>query len=73
MSFNYKKLKLKIKEVYENEPQMSFAGAMGMSYTALNQRLNNSVTWKTPEIAKACILLDIPLDKAHLYFFVPEV
>lgn len=71
MSFNYKKLKLKIKEVYDT--QEAFAEAMGMSYTALNQRLNNSVKWKTPEIAKACDLLHIPLSEVHLYFFVPEV
>ncbi len=73
MSFNYKNLKLKIKEVYDDEPQVAFAKAMGMSYTALNQRLNNAVKWKTPEIAKACDLLHIPLSEAHLYFFVPEV
>jgi transcriptional regulator with XRE-family HTH domain len=71
MSFNYKMLKLKIKEVYET--QEAFAEAMGMSYTALNQRLNNVVQWKTPEIAKACELLHIPLTDAHLYFFTLEV
>ncbi len=65
--FDYKKLKLKIKEVYDT--QEAFADAMGMSYTALNQRLNNVVEWKTPEIAKACELLHIPLSEAHLYFF----
>lgn len=71
MSFNYKLLKLKIKEVYDT--QDAFADAMGMSYTALNQRLNNAVQWKTPEIAKACELLHIPLTDAHLYFFTLEV
>lgn len=44
-----------------------------MSYTALNQRLNNAVEWKTPEIFKACELLDIPLAEAHLYFFTLKV
>jgi len=71
MSFNYKMLKLKIKEVYET--QEAFAEAMGMSYTILNQRLNNVVQWKSPEIAKACELLHIPLTDAHLYFFTLEV
>ena len=71
MSFEYKKLKLKIKEVFDT--QEAFAEAMGMSYTALNQRLNNAVPWKTPEIYKACELLGIPLADAHLYFFVEKV
>lgn len=73
MSFNYKKLKLKIKEVYDNEPQVAFSKAMGMSYTALNQRLNNNVKWKTSEIARACELLNIPLSEAYKYFFDLEV
>ena len=71
MSFDYKKLKLKIKEVFDT--QEAFAEAMGMSYTALNQRLNNVVPWKTPEIYKACELLGIPMTDAHLYFFVEKV
>lgn len=71
MSFNYKMLKLKIKEVYDT--QEAFADAMGMSYTVLNQRLNNAVQWKSPEIAKACELLHIPLADAHIYFFTLEV
>ena len=68
---DYKMLKLKIKEVYDT--QEVFAKAMGMSYTALNQRLNGSVEWKVSEIAKACDLLHIPLTEAHLYFFTQKV
>ena len=64
-------LKLKIKEVFDT--QEAFAKAMDMSYTALNQRLNNAVEWKTPEIVKACGILSIPLEDAHLYFFTPKV
>ena len=71
MSFDYKMLKLKIKEVYDT--QDAFADAMGMSCTVINQRLNNVVQWKTPEIAKACELLHIPLSDAHLYFFKQKV
>ena len=69
--FDYKMLKLKIKEVFET--QEAFADAMGMSYTALNLRLNNKVEWKTSEIAKACELLHIPLAESHVYFFTPKV
>lgn len=68
---DYKKLKLKIKEVFDT--QESFANAMEMSKTALNQRLNGSVEWKSSEIAKACDLLHIPLTYAHLYFFTRKV
>lgn len=68
---DYKRLKLRIKEVFDT--QEKFADAMGMSFTALNQRLNNVVQWKTAEIAKACDLLGIPLSNAHLYFFTYKV
>lgn len=63
----YRKLKGKIKEVFDT--QEAFAEAMGMSKTALSQRLNGSVEWKASEIAKACDLLHIPLADAFLYFF----
>lgn len=69
--FEYKMLKLKIKEVFDT--QEAFAKAMDMSYTALNQRLNNAVEWKTPEVAKACELLNIPLAESHSYFFTLKV
>ncbi len=68
---DYKRLKLKIKEVFDT--QEAFAKAMGMSQTALNQRLNGVVEWKTSDIAKACDLLNIPLTEAHLYFFTQKV
>lgn len=68
---DYKRLKLKIKEVFDT--QENFAKAMGMSKTALNQRLNGSVEWKTSEIAKACGLLGISITDAHLYFFTQKV
>ena len=63
----FKKLKLKIKEVFDT--QEAFAEAMEMSLSALNQRLNGVIQWKTSEIAKACKLLGIPLEEAYLYFF----
>ena len=68
---DYKKLKLKIKEVFDT--QDAFSKAMEMSRTALNQRLNGSVEWKMSEVAKACDLLHIPLTDAHLYFFTRKV
>lgn len=68
---DYKKLKLKIKEVFNT--QEAFAKAMDMSLSTLNQKLNGLTEWKTSEIAKACDLLHIPLDEAWLYFFKPKV
>lgn len=68
---DYKKLKLKIKEVFDT--QEAFAEVMGLNKSTLNQKLNNSTEWKTSEIAKACELLHIPLSDAHLYFFTKKV
>lgn len=63
----YRKLKGKIKEVFDT--QGAFAQAMGINKATLCQRLNGSADWKASEIAKACDLLHIPLSDAHLYFF----
>ena len=67
MLLDYSKLNGKIKEVFGT--QLAFAKAMGMSRSALNQRLIGAVDWKSPEIVKACELLGIPLEEAHVYFF----
>ena len=69
--FDFKELKLQIKRVFDT--QEAFAEAMGMSKTALNQRLNNQVSWKSEEIVEACELLGIDLADAHLYFFKEKV
>ena len=68
---DYRKLKGKIKEVFDT--QGAFAKAMGLSYTSINQKVNDKVEWSSSEIAKACDLLYIPLTEAHLYFFTPKV
>lgn len=65
--FDYSKLYGKIKEVFGT--QEAFAEAMEMSRTAVNARLKRAVEWKSPEIAKACEVLGIPLCNAHEYFF----
>lgn len=69
--FDFKELKLQITRVYDT--QAAFAKAMGMSVTALNQRLNNAIQWKTPEILKACKLLNIDQADVWLYFFKENV
>jgi len=71
LEFDYKKLKLKIKEVFDT--QDAFAEAMGMSQTAISQRLNNGVEWKPSEMVKACDLLHIPLIDLYLFFYAQKV
>lgn len=68
---SYGKLKGKIREVFGT--QKAFADAIGLSVVAVNQRLNGKVQWKTPEIAKACEVLHIPLVHAWQYFFTLKV
>ena len=69
--FEYKKLKGKIKEVYDT--QAAVGEAMVMSRSALSQRLNGETQWTPVEIVKACGLLEIPIADAHLYFFALKV
>lgn len=71
VEYDFKKLKLRIKEVFDT--QEAFAEAMGMNYVSLNQRLNNTVDWKLPEIAKACDLLGILWSEIKAYFFTEKV
>lgn len=65
--FDYSKLLGKIKECFNT--QEAFSEAMGMSLTAVNQRLNNKVDWSPAEIVKACELLSIGMDNVAIYFF----
>lgn len=64
---SYPKLRGRIREKYGR--QEDFARAMGMSPTTLSAKLTGGTEWTRPEIVKACELLDIPLEEAHLYFF----
>ena len=71
VNMSYNKLKGRIKEVFGN--QCDFAAAMDMNPASLSAKLNNKAPWKREEIEKACMLLHIPLDQVHLYFFTPKV
>lgn len=71
MCFNYRKLLGKIVEKFET--QHNFAIAMGMSERSLSLKLNNKVTWKDTEIAKALKLLEIPASDIYMYFFDEKV
>lgn len=71
MSFNYSKLRGRIKEKYET--QENFAQKMGISRTTLSQKLNNINEFTQQEINKAVELLDLPVEEIPIYFFVIEV
>ena len=64
---SYAKLKGKIKEVFGT--QATFAQAMDMDNATLSAKLNNKTPWKDGEIEKACVLLEIPIEQVHEYFF----
>lgn len=49
--------------------QSAFAAAMGWYEARLSAKLNNKSQWTFNEVMKACEVLEIPLDEAHLYFF----
>lgn len=69
MRYNYSKLKGRIKEKYNT--QAEFAKALGISATALSQKLNNSKKFTQTEITKAGQLLDV--NDFNAYFFNIEV
>lgn len=64
---SYSKLRGRIVEKFGS--QSAFATAMGWREALLSAKLNNKSQWSFSEVMKACELLSIPLDKAHLYFF----
>ena len=64
---SYSKLKGRIVEKFGT--QSAFAAAMGWREALLSAKLNNKSQWSFNEVMKACGLLCIPLDEAHLYFF----
>lgn len=49
--------------------QKAFATAMNMREAFLSAKLNGKAGWTYDEVVKACGLLEIPLEEAHLYFF----
>lgn len=64
--YDYSKLRGRIVEKYGT--LSAFAKAMGISFSTLSMRMNNTLYWPQPDIDKACELLDIanPVE----YFFV---
>lgn len=69
--FNYAKLLGRIKEKYNS--QAAFAKALGLSESALSQRLTNKVDFSQEEILKSTKLLSIDYGEVSAYFFTPSV
>lgn len=67
MSANYSKLRGRIKEMFGN--QDNFAVSMEMDRSTLSLKLNGKSDWTKQEMEKACVLLNISLDRVYLYFF----
>lgn len=67
MKFDYSKLNGRIVEIFGT--QLNFAMAMGLSERSISLKLNNKVSWKNTEIAKATKLLKIKSSEIPKYFF----
>lgn len=71
MSFEYGKLRGRIREVFNT--QEAFAEAIGMSSASISAKLNNKVEWSQREIDRAVEVLDIPKEEIPVYFFTSKV
>lgn len=71
MSFNYQKLRGKIKEVCGTQDK--FAKQLGIGRVSLSQRLNNQSEFSQSEIQTSCQILKLNKNDIPLYFFDIEV
>ena len=71
MSNDYSKLLGKITEKFGT--QAEFANAMGVSERSISLKLNNKVSWKDSEIAKAVDILGLNPKDIPAYFFKYKV
>ena len=67
MSNDYSKLLGRITEKFGT--QANFSQAMRLSERSISLKLNNKVSWKDEEIARAVELLEIDFNEIPLYFF----
>ena len=71
MSFDYSKLRGKIKEICGT--QDNFSKMLGMGRVSLSKRLNNQLQFSNEEIMNACTILKINKDEIPAYFFTKKV
>lgn len=67
---SYSKLRGRIRELFGT--QAAFADAMEMNPATLSAKLVGRVDWSRAEMEKACILLDIPMNEMHVFFYCPK-
>lgn len=71
MEFDYRKLRGKIREVYNT--QDDFAKDLGIGRVSLSKRLTNKIEFSQQEIKKSCEILNIDKEEISQYFFTPKV
>ena len=68
MTFNYKKLRGRIREKYGT--QASLSEYLEMSRVSLCHRLNNNIEFSQKEILQVCQLLDISKEEIPVIFLL---
>ncbi len=71
MNFDYSKLRGLIREKIGT--QNDFANAIGISSTALYDRLANRVPFTQQEMKKTIKVLDVPASMINVIFFTEEI
>lgn len=71
MSYDYRKLNLRIIEIFET--QAEFAKALELSERTVSLKLNNLVPFKQTEISKIIDLLKLKEEDIQQYFFAQKV
>ena len=71
MTFDYSRLRGKIREVFGTET--AFSKSLGIGRVSLSQRLNNMTEFSRSEMLKSCDLLSIPYSEIPIYFFAAKV
>ena len=71
MSFDYSKLRGKIREIFNTEER--FAKEMNLSTVSLSFKLNGKREWTQQEINRACEILSLEREDIPEYFFKLKV
>ncbi len=71
MSFDYSKLRGKIKEMFGT--QANLANEIGISRACLSDKLNEKSDFSQPEILLMCEKLGIDTEEISTYFFTRKV
>lgn len=64
----YGRLRGKIKQVFGS--MESFAEAWGKSLSIVSKKLNGKIKLTSDDMEEMCLLLGIPIEEVHEYFFV---